>query len=90
MWARDGRELLYRSGDNMMAVEITTEPSFSGGTPRLLFEGVYPRQLGNRASYDVTSDGQQFVVIQAQQGPGAQINVVQNWFEELKRLVPTN
>ncbi len=74
-----------------MAVDITTEPTFRASTPRLLFEGSYLGGAGgNRAWYDVTSDGQRFVMVQAQQGAGAtQINVVLNWFEELKERVPT-
>ncbi len=91
LWARNG-ELFYRNetGDQMMAVDITTEPTFRAGNPRLLFEGFYQRGSGgNRPFYDVTSDGQRFVMVQVQQGAGAPINVVLNWFEELKRLVPT-
>ena len=43
------------------------------------------------ANYDITRDGQRFLMIQLgeQQGAPTQINVVLNWFEELKRLVPT-
>jgi len=93
-WAANGRELFYRNenGDQMMAVNITTEPTFGAGTPRLLFEGVYNRSALGGAFYDVTSDGQRFVMVQAveQEAGAGQINVVLNWFEELKRLVPTN
>ncbi len=48
-------------------------------------------KFGNRARYDVTPDGQRFVMVQAveQEAGASQINVVLNWFEELKRLVPT-
>ena len=41
VWNRNGRELFYRSGDKMMAVEITTQPGFSAGAPKMLFEGPY-------------------------------------------------
>ena len=41
VWNRNGRELFYRSGDKMMAVDIATQPSFSVGKPRMLFEGPY-------------------------------------------------
>jgi len=90
-WAANG-ELFYRneSGDQMMAVNITTEPTFGAGTPRLLFEGVYTRSQGGSAFYDVTPDGQRFVMVQVQETGSTQIHVVLNWFEELKRLVPTN
>ncbi len=91
VWARSGRELFYRNGDRMMAVEITTEPSFSAVTPRLLFEGPYDPPAGTRANYDVSPDGQRFLMIKAteQEATSPQINVVLNWFEELKERVPT-
>ena len=90
VWAPNG-ELFYRNGVPMMAVEITTEPGFSAGTPRLLFEGTYRASpSGFSVWYDVTPDGQRFLMVQPQLGAGVQIHVVENWFEELKRLVPTN
>ncbi len=76
----------------MMAVNITTEPTFGAGIPRLLFEGSYQRSAGGPAFYDVTPDGQRFVMVQlgGQDSEVSQIYVIQNWFEELKRLVPTD
>ena len=73
----------------MMSVEITTEPTFTHGTPKVLFEGQYVT-YGPRAAYDVTSDGPRFLMIKEGEGEltATQINVVQNWFEELKELVP--
>ena len=91
VWAKNGRELFYRDGNKMMTVEITTQPTFRAGDRTLLFEGQYWHQEGMlRADYDVTPDGQRFLMIKAgeQEAPN-QINVVLNWFEELKRLVPT-
>jgi len=91
-WAANGRELFYRkeSGNQMMVVDITTEPTFGAGTSKVLFEGSYQRSAGGAAFYDVTPDGQRFLMIQARVQGAGQINVVLNWFEELKRLVPTN
>ncbi len=90
VWARSGKELFYRSGDKMMTVEITTEPTFRHETPpQLLFEEEYG-SYGPRAFYDVTSDGQRFLMIKESEDVlnVTQLNVVLNWFEELKRLVP--
>jgi eukaryotic-like serine/threonine-protein kinase len=92
VWNPNGRELFYRSGDKMMAVDVTTQPSFAAGKPRMLFEGRYePAPLTN-PNYAVSADGQRFLMLktaeQAEEAP-TQINVVLNWFEELKRLVPT-
>ena len=41
VWNPNGRELFYRNGDKMMAVDIATQPGFSAGKPRMLFEGQY-------------------------------------------------
>ena len=74
----------------MMVVAINTQVTFSATTPRVLFEGQYDPGLSLRPNYDVTPDGQRFVMVRAAQGSEqAQINLVQNWFSELKRLVPT-
>jgi hypothetical protein len=90
LWARNGRELFYRNGDKVMAVDITTQPSFQAGTPRMLFEGEYERR-NNETNFDISPDGQRFLMIKPseQQAQAAtQIHVVLNWFEELKRRVP--
>ena len=42
VWARNGRELFYRNGARIMVVDITTQPVFSAGKPRLLFESTSP------------------------------------------------
>jgi len=74
----------------MMAVEITTQPSFSVGKPRMLFQGSYVTTLGTYPFYDVSSDGERFLMLKPTERITSltQIVVVQNWFEELKRLVP--
>jgi eukaryotic-like serine/threonine-protein kinase len=91
LWNRNGRELFYRSGNKMMAVQITTQPSFSAGTPKVLFEGQYQLLALSTPNYDVSPDGQRFLMLkpidQAAAAP-TQINVVLNWFEELNRRVP--
>lgn len=87
VWAPDGRTLCYRNGSKMMAVEITTTPMLTAGKPRLLFERDFERR-GLR-SYDLAPDGQKFVMIQSENRTALhEIRVVQNWFEELKRLAP--
>jgi serine/threonine-protein kinase len=90
-WGRNG-EIFYRSGDKMMAAETTLKPSFSVGKPRMLFEDHYVPTLATKANYDVTPDGQRFLMVKESEHEGSsptQINVVLNWTEELKRLVPT-
>ena len=90
MWNPNGRELFYRSGNKMMAEEIATQPGFIAGTPRTLFEGAYDSTYGPVTNYDVSPDGQRFLMVKpAEQSAPTQINIVLNWFEELKRRVPT-
>ena len=92
VWARNGRELFYRHGDKVMAVAVTLRPEFSVASPRALFEGNY-FELGRRdspANYDVTSNGQRFVMIRnaEKQTAPTQLNVVLEWFAEVKRRAP--
>ncbi len=73
-----------------MVVGIKTEPTFTAGSPVVLFTGRYSI-VGPVVDYDISPDGQRFLMIKEadeEEGQG-QINVVLNWFEELKRLVPT-
>jgi Tol biopolymer transport system component len=93
LWNPNGRELFYRSGDKMMAAEIAAQPYFSAGKPKVLFAGQFqqsPNPTPN-ANYDVSPDGQRFLMLKPGERDPAptQINVVANWFEELKRKVPT-
>ena len=88
LWNRKGRELFYRSGSKMMAVEITTQPTFSASTPKMLFEALYQSANQSSPNYDVSSDGQRFLMLKPIE-QAAQINVVLNWFEELNQKVPT-
>jgi len=90
-WNPNGRELFYRSGNKMMTVEITTRPSFTASKPRALFEGRYEPSPATTPNYDVSRDGQRFLMLKPNEqevSAPTQINVVLNWFEELKRRVP--
>ncbi|MFY9530333.1 MAG: protein kinase [Candidatus Acidiferrales bacterium] len=92
VWARNGRELFYRNGDKMMAAAVETKPAFAAGKPKLLFEGHYETSLyAFQPSYDVSPDGKRFLMVKAseRESVATRINVVLNWFEELKRRVPT-
>ncbi len=91
VWARNGHELFYRNGNKMMVVEVSTQLNWSAGVPETIFEGPFFAIGNGNTSYDVAPDGQRFVMIKEseEQQEAAQIKVVLNWFEELKRLVPT-
>jgi serine/threonine-protein kinase len=80
-WAGNGREIFYRAGDRMMAVRVETQPTFSASKPQLLFDGKYEPGFPGLSNYDVTPDGQRFVMVQAREreSVATQINVVLNW-----------
>jgi len=79
----------------MIAVNDTI-PTFNPGTPRLLFEGVYLTDFHVARTWDITPDGQRFLMIKDDEGTPetlaaeGKLILVQNWFEELKRLVPVD
>ena len=95
LWTADGRQLVYRDANNddrIMVVDVTTDSGFERSRPSLLFEGPYGSNFPIR-SYDITPDGQRFVMRQGQASepePVTSLNVVLNWFEELNRLAPTD
>jgi serine/threonine-protein kinase len=89
LWSPDGRELFYRNGDSVMAVAVQTAPTFNPGKTEILFQGQYAS-----GGWDIHPDGKRFLMIKevASTSPEAggprRINVVVNWFEELKQRVP--
>jgi Tol biopolymer transport system component len=87
-WSRNGKELFYRNGNKLMVVEVSTTPQPVLSTPRLLFEQHYARSAITMPDYDVSPDGQRFLMLKPEAGYG-RLNVVLNWQEELKQRVPT-
>jgi serine/threonine-protein kinase len=90
VWNPKGGELFYRNGSKVMAVDVDTKSGFSASKPRTLFEGPY-LPGGAFPFFDVSPDGQRLLMlkpVESQTAP-TQINVALNWFEELKRLVPS-
>ena len=100
VWSSDG-QLYYRDLEGRtMVVEIAPGPTFNAGMPQVLFGN--PGRLSPSfpvRSYDISPDGQRFIIIleepfetptwaQPPNWPPTYVNVVQNWFEELRRLVP--
>ena len=96
LWSRDGKQLFYIPGPGrFVVVNVTTQPSFSVSAPVPA-----PRAftIGNAQTsprnYDVGPDGRMLGIVSAGQGPSGpaplqQIDVVLNWFEELKQRVPS-
>ncbi len=97
VWANNG-DLFYRSlaGERMFAVSVTTEPALKVDRPVELFQGnYYISPAGSpRPQYDVARDGQRLLLLAPPprtntSGDRPRIVVVQNWLDELTRLVPT-
>jgi dipeptidyl aminopeptidase/acylaminoacyl peptidase len=82
LWSRDGSELFYRSGDAMMAVEVSMQPAFSARRPHELFRGRF--RPGGRTNYDVAPDGRFLMIEELESAPVTQIHVVLDWMDEAK------
>lgn len=99
-WAPHGHDLFFVNRTSMMAATVRLTPTFSAGTPTKLFDApsiVLDGRFigfGTNRTYDVSRDGQRFLMIKASAGssedsaPPAGMIVVQNWFEALKARMP--
>jgi len=89
VWERDGKQLFYRESGNIMGVDVRTQPVFTASTPRVI---VPAKAIGTPQSvtidpFDVSPDGERFLVHQQSEGSKTpQIHVVLNWSEELRHL----
>ena len=96
LWAPDGQELFYLSWTSAMAVAVETKSAFSFATPKALFRNTNIGFSFLGASWDIHPDGKRFLMMKPLASTGAapataaprKINIVLNWFEELKQKVP--
>jgi Tol biopolymer transport system component len=88
-WRQDGKELFYVSADGkMMSVGVTTGASFKAGTPVTLFQTHrrQPVSAQDAFSYDVSSDGQKFLIItRMDEVSAAPPSVLLNWASEMEK-----
>ena len=84
MWSRDGRQIFYRSGERVLAVDVTMMPEVRLGAPRVLFNKRYAfgRTL-TIANYSLTSNGHEFLMVQ--EAGGRYLNLVLDWLPGLGR-----
>jgi hypothetical protein len=77
----------------MFAVAVQPGATLVAGRPQVLFEFAMLAPAGGNRPYDIASDGR-FLIIpgvdKAGAGTASNMVLVQNWTEELKRLVPVN
>jgi hypothetical protein len=57
--------------------------------PQVLFEGPFELETGGFRNFDVTRDGQRFIMVLSEDEPLDRLVFVVNWAEDLKRLVPS-
>jgi Tol biopolymer transport system component len=78
LWSRDGKELFYGYGRQMMVVTLSYSPEFSASVPAKLFDG--PFVWEREGNYDISPDGQRFVMIHGdpQEGPTEVLRMITN------------
>ena len=90
-WRGDGRELYYLDPANkLMVVAVSYDPEFHTGSPELLFQTKPASALadfGIPEVFDVTADGQRFLVDTAPEGSGTlPVSLLVNWASLLKKI----
>ena len=92
-WAPDGRELFYVQAVEgqmaLVAVGVETREEIELGRPEVLFRGPFVLPLAFGRNYDVSSDGQRFLMVRRPEQDEAleRLTVVLNWLDELKQRV---
>ena len=95
LWSRNGRELFFGGldGRQMFVVPVQSGTTLVAGRPQVLFEGAMIAPAVGSRTYDLAPDGRFIVILRAEEKTGSGtapgLILVQNWFEELKRLLPT-
>jgi Tol biopolymer transport system component len=90
-WSRDGRELVFRSFGQVMAVPMDTTRGTPTGKPRVLFDAnAYVSGAGDPGGfdYDLAPDGRFLMVKRSAEELAPSLQIVLNWVDELKRRVP--
>jgi len=87
LWSRDGRELFFQNGAQLMGVTVSPGAAFSAGPPHLVHEGRFFRTINGNTSWSVTPDGKRFLRIQQvePEQPITHFDLVLNWFSELQQ-----
>jgi Tol biopolymer transport system component/tRNA A-37 threonylcarbamoyl transferase component Bud32 len=86
-WNPNGKELFFVSEDALYSAPVSTGQEFRAGAPRELFRDGDLRSAAARPRYDVSPDGERFLLIEsASEEDEAQLGfvVIQNWYEEFR------
>ncbi len=87
IWSADGKELYFRQGSKVMAASITLGSEIDVSAPVELFDGPYTVDLSGHQRYDVAPDGRFLMV---ENSEDFRVVLVEGFFEELNRVVPSN
>jgi serine/threonine protein kinase/Tol biopolymer transport system component len=99
LWSPDGKELFYRKNDEVIAVSVETEPIFKTVKSETLFQKNYVSRtlILHPNPWDIHPDGKRFLMMKESTGDETTketsrptINIIANWFEELKQRVPVD
>ena len=87
VWSRDGRELFYRAGDDLISVQVqSTDPLVLGDRKKLLDVSAF--EPGYFHDFDVSADGRKFLFIRPEpESRPTRLDVILNWLPELARTV---
>ena len=88
-WAHSGKELFFKSGGKLMAVDVLPGEAFTFGTPHALFPLTGYLAARNRPEYDVAPDDRRFLMIRVPGASNEELVYVENWFTELRAKMET-
>ncbi len=88
IWSRDGREIFYVEGGDMMAVDVSGDSKLKFGVPHRLFETLLLIGPAWHA-YTPMPDGTGFLIAESNEGVGRSLQIVLDWFAEIEQLVPS-
>ena len=81
VWGRNGRELFFRYFVGLLSAAVQTDPDFNSDPPRLVVSGDYiTGEIPVFPNYDVSADGQHFVLIPREPRERRQIHIDLNRF----------
>ncbi len=88
IWSADGKTIYFNYVRNVYSVGIDPQNNYSAEVPKLLFSGNFVDLGGKGWAYD--ESGGRFIFVQTLESETvtARLNVISNWFEELKMLAP--
>ena len=93
LWSPDGKAIFYARGNALMIVPVEMEPTFTTGTPSVLFQTDTSLEPGNQGLQDIHPDGRRFLALIPEASAEelvaqSHLVFVQNWFQELTERVP--